>query len=639
MPDDNQSTATDDNQSIDQDAERVANEALEQSGGQDLGIPNFSDIEYATPSAYIDPDLPAYNPDGEQEEEQPEEEEEEDDVLSMTPEQIAEYLKQTHEVMAKVAEKIANSANILIATSSDPSLDELSTAITLARFLDRLGKHTIAIYSGEVPNALAFLDPSNYFENDVDVLQDFVVSLNKEKADHLHYKLEGEEVKVFITPYRERITEEDLSFSYCDYNVDLVLALNVNNGKDLDPALNDYGHIMKDATIINISTGNPGKFGEMEWNNKRASSVSEMVADLLCNASGDVKLEPIEATALLTGIVASTDRFAHANTFSTTMQIASRLIDFGASPETVAENITDDVDNQFFTFSDLRPKKDGDEEDLDNPSFSFKPTEEPKNKIDPDDPTTLAIKHGDEEEFSIDEDKSDKKIELDDEDNKIEKREEEAEPEEKRPETPNIPETHVDIQQPEPEKEPENSALLDELKATEASLSGVGAEANAIPEVAPAPEPAPSPEPIPNIPTSTPEPLAAAPAESPVIETPTPLSDFSSPNKYSQMLEEALAEPASGASASMDNALPPVNPAASVAPEVPASPEVTSMPDINYGQNSDQLLPPPPTPPVDINSPMPIPASPEPTPAPSPAPAPSTPATPPAPDAFTIPGV
>lgn len=620
MSDDGQNTQTDENQaldqSLDQNMEQAANEALENAAA----VPDLADVEYATPSAYIDPDLPAYNPDQPVEEE-PEEEKEEQDILEMTPEQIEEYLKNVHAVMSQVAEKIANSRNILIATSSDPSVDELSAAITLTRFLDRLGKHAIAIYSGEAPKALEFLNPAEYFENSADVLQDFVVSLSKEKADHLRYKLDGEEVKVLITPYRSRIVQDDLTFSYGDYNVDLVLSLNVNNGVDLDPALREYGTIMHDATVINITTGNPGKFGEIEWNNKRASSVSEMIADLLCNASGDVKLEPEEATALLTGIVASTDRFAHANTFSTTMQIASQLIDFGASPETVAENITDDVDNQFFSFSDLKPKKESEEgEDSEAVSFSFKPTEEVKSNIDPDDATALQIAHGDEEQVEP------KQVEP--EEKKEEKEPEEKPEESEEPKEEKKEESNPEAAEEKSEEKPEDPALLDELKATEASLSNGSAET----VETPAPEPvqlnAPSLDnPTPNIPA----PEISAP-ETPETPSPAPI-DFNS-NKYSQMLEDALNEPAAGAGAPMESSLPPVNPAATSAPEVTATPEVSGMPDINYGQNDGSLLPPPPTPPVDINQSMPLPSAPD----MGTTATPQTPASN-APDTFTIPGV
>ena len=412
MPDDNQSTtlATSDPSDtsvgqLDQAAEQAANEALEKSASgaeQDLSanIPALSDIEYATPSAYIDPDLPAYDPNATLEPEEPEEETKEEETLELTPEQIAEAIKASHAVMAKVAEKIAASRNILIALSSDPSVDELASAISLSLFLDRLGKHAIAIYSGTLPNALNFLNPDGIFEKTADVLQDFVIALNKDKADHLRYKLDGDFVKVLITPYKDRITSEDLEFSYGDYNVDLVLSLNVNNGLDLDPALREYGTIMHDAAVVNITTGNPGKFGEIEWSNRFASSVSEMIADLFCNASGDAKLNPEEATALLAGIVASTDRFARANTASATMQISSQLLDFGANPELVAENITDDVDNQFFSFSDLKAG-DSEEEKKDKEAdseISLESTEPTKEKSSQDDSTTLTISHDGEEE-------------------------------------------------------------------------------------------------------------------------------------------------------------------------------------------------------------------------------------------------
>lgn len=611
----------DDNQTtIDQSAEQAANEALENSNvANDLDA-----IEYATPSAYIDPDLPAYNPD-QPEEEEPEEEEVEEDILEMTPEQIEEYLKNVHAIMAKVAEKIANSRNILIATSSDPSVDELSAAITLARFLDRLGKHAIAIYSGEAPKALEFLNPAEYFEDNADVLQDFVVSLSKEKADHLRYKLDGEEVKVLITPYRSRIEEKDLTFSYGDYNVDLVLSLNVNNGVDLDPALKEYGTIMSDATVINITTGNPGKFGEIEWNNKRASSVSEMIADLLCNASGDVTLDADEATALLTGIVASTDRFAHANTFSTTMQIASQLIDFGASPETVAENITDDVDNQFFSFSDLKPKKEEEKEDGETVLFSFKPTEEVKGKVDPNDSTALQIAHGDEEQQQP---KNPEDEEEKEEEEKPEEPKEEEKPAAEKEEAP----AEAPAETPAETSTPEDSGLLDELKATEASLSGATSATVDTPAAAPVNLNAPSLD-NPTAPAIDTSNLTAPALDAPAAPAPSPLDDFSS-NKYSQMLEDALNEPAAGASAPMENNLPPVNPAVSSAPEVSATPEVSGMPEINYGQNDGSILPPPPTPPVDLNQSMPIPNIPDANaPAAPAAPAPSTP------DTFAIPGV
>ena len=254
-------------------------------------------------------------------------------------------------VMAEVADKIADSHNILIALSGDPSVDEMASAIGLATFLDRLGKRATVIYSGKTPDAIQFLEPDAIFEPDPDTLQDFVIALNKEKADHLRYKLDGDFVRIYITPYKTKITAEDLEFSYGDYNVDLVLALNVPNGTDLDSALREHGRIMHDATIINITAAKPGKFGEIEWSNTHASSVSEMLAELLMGVGGKVTVEPKEATAFLTGIVAATDRFSKPNTTPETMQTASRLMELGANQQLITENITDGLDNKFFSFS------------------------------------------------------------------------------------------------------------------------------------------------------------------------------------------------------------------------------------------------------------------------------------------------
>lgn len=249
--------------------------------------------------------------------------------------------------MIEVANKISEAKNVLVALSSDPSVDEMAAAIGLTIYLDRLGKRATAIYSGATPNALEFLEPEKAFEASADTLQDFVIALNKDKADHLRYKLDGDYVKIFITPYKARIDSRDLEFSYGDYNVDLVLALDVVNGADLDSALREHGRIMHDAAVVNITTGNPGKFGEIEWNDKGASSISEMIAKLLYSVGGENKIEKEDATAFLTGIVAATNRFSNAKTTPDTMQIASRLMESGANQQLVSKNITPDVDNEL----------------------------------------------------------------------------------------------------------------------------------------------------------------------------------------------------------------------------------------------------------------------------------------------------
>ena len=246
----------------------------------------------------------------------------------------------SNDIIQNIIAQIEATNSILVALSKNPSVDEMTAAIALTMMLDRGGKHATAIYSGKTPNALEFLEPEKTFESNTNSLQDFIIALNKDKADHLRYKLEGDYVKVYITPYRTVLGEEDLEFSHGDYNVDLVIALDVPTAEDLDAALAEYGRIMHDATAINITTGVPGKFAEMEWSSPAESSVSEMVADLLFlmkEQLGEVDKEI--ATTLLTGIVAATDRFSNEKTTPKTMALASKLMSLGADQQLVSKNI------------------------------------------------------------------------------------------------------------------------------------------------------------------------------------------------------------------------------------------------------------------------------------------------------------
>lgn len=258
----------------------------------------------------------------------------------------------------KIVDKIKSSENILVALSRDPSVDEMAAAIGLTLFLDSLQKHTTAIYSGATPDALQFLQPEGTFETNTDSLQDFIIALNKEKADHLRYKLDGDFVKVYITPYKSNITEEDLEFSHGDFNVNLVLALGVPSAADLDSALAEHGRIMHDATTVDITIDAPGKFAEIEWSDPGASSVSEMVTKLIFAMQGeDVVLDKETATALLTGIVAATGRFSNDRTNSDTMQLASKLMSMGADQQLISAHVMDN-DSGAYSAGAAAPRTD-----------------------------------------------------------------------------------------------------------------------------------------------------------------------------------------------------------------------------------------------------------------------------------------
>ncbi|MDB5175842.1 MAG: hypothetical protein JWM81_700 [Candidatus Saccharibacteria bacterium] len=242
----------------------------------------------------------------------------------------------------QIVEKLHSAANILVTVSRDPSVDQLAACIGLTLALNKMGKHATAVFSGAIPSTLEFLQPTDTIEKNTDSLRDFIIALDKSKADKLRYKVEDEMVRIFITPYRTSITSDDLVFSQGDFNVDAVVALGVAEQKDFDEAIMSHGRILHDATVISITTSDHSELGSINWAVPQASSLSELVADLSDTLDTSL-LDGQIATALLTGIVAETARFSNEKTTPRTMSVSAELMAAGANQQLVASKLDEPV--------------------------------------------------------------------------------------------------------------------------------------------------------------------------------------------------------------------------------------------------------------------------------------------------------
>jgi hypothetical protein len=242
-------------------------------------------------------------------------------------------------VKQQVVERIKQSTNILITVGVNPSVDALSALLALTLLVNKLDKHGAAVFSGVVPPAINFLEPDKTFEHNVDSLRDFIIALDKEKADRLRYKVEDDVVRIFITPYKTTITEKDLQFSQGDFNVDLIIALGVEKREELDQAIVAHGRILHDATVITINTADQkSSLGSIDWHEAKASSLSEMLASIADVIKPGILDQQI-STALLTGVVAATERFSNKNTTPQVMTVAAQLMAAGANQQLIASNL------------------------------------------------------------------------------------------------------------------------------------------------------------------------------------------------------------------------------------------------------------------------------------------------------------
>ncbi len=280
------------------------------------------------------------------------------------------------EAKTNLAERLKSANNVLVTVSRNPSVDQLSALLGLSLFLNKEGKHCAAVFSGQIPSTLEFLKPETTIQKNTDSLRDFIIALDKSKADKLRYKVEDNVVRIFITPYKSSIGQDDLEFSQGDFNVDVVVALGVVEQTDLDEAITAHGRILHDATVASINVGSTSSLGSINWNDPAASSLSELITELVQIINPESLDEQI-STALLTGIVATTERFSNDKTTSKTMSISALLMAAGANQQLVANKL----EEGHHPSPIKRIKKD------EQPSSEPTPTEKPPE------PGTLEIAH------------------------------------------------------------------------------------------------------------------------------------------------------------------------------------------------------------------------------------------------------
>lgn len=241
---------------------------------------------------------------------------------------------------SQVVERLKEAQNVLVTVSANPSVDQLSAAIGFTLLMNKLGKHATAVFSGHVPSTLEFLKPEETLEQNTDSLRDFIISLDKAKADKLRYKVEDEFVKIYITPYRTSLSDADLNFSQGDFNVDAVVALGVDQREHVDQAILEHGRILHDATVIGVMAGqDQTEVGSINWQDPSASSLCEMLVSISESFQSGL-LDNQMATAFLTGIVAETDRFSNEKTSPKVMTMSAQLMAAGANQQLIATQLT-----------------------------------------------------------------------------------------------------------------------------------------------------------------------------------------------------------------------------------------------------------------------------------------------------------
>ncbi|MBP6880435.1 hypothetical protein KBC31_02270 [Candidatus Saccharibacteria bacterium] len=245
--------------------------------------------------------------------------------------------------------------SVLVTATNNPDIDQLSAAFGMSQILNEMEKHVTTLISRPIPEELEFLKGELEVTDNVDNLRDFVISLDKRLADHLHYKVVDEEVRVYITPYRTSIGAKDIRFGQGGFNVDAVIILGATELDQLEDVISDDAGVINTAPVTILTKGDiPSVIRGDNWHNPSISSLSEMVANFALKVPDQTVLTQTSSQALLTGLITATKHFSNDKTTPQVMNIAAQMMSYGANQQTIVSRL-----GSANSIEELAPKKDG----------------------------------------------------------------------------------------------------------------------------------------------------------------------------------------------------------------------------------------------------------------------------------------
>ena len=240
---------------------------------------------------------------------------------------------------------IENSQRILLIAHAKMDGDTLSAAIAMHLLLQKMGKDTLVACADPVPEEYAFLPNTNVVQQEVNSEKDFVISVDcsRVKARRLRWRVEGNTLKIFISPSHEgHFSRNDVSF--CENgDFDLIISLDAADKKQLGRIFEDNTELFARVPLIVFDhhASNPG-FGTVNIINPKAASTTEVLFDFLPVLFGKnwkKRLTPDIATLLLTGIITDTGSFQNANTTPKSLEVSADLVELGARQQEIIRNI------------------------------------------------------------------------------------------------------------------------------------------------------------------------------------------------------------------------------------------------------------------------------------------------------------
>lgn len=242
----------------------------------------------------------------------------------------------------QINEVIEKAKSILITFPKDFTPDAVASSLALYLILKKKDKLVDIVCDGFVlPKNLAFLPKSKLIKSKLSSLQKFVISVdNKENnIEDFSYNLEGEKLKIYITPKSGSINEENFQAENSGYKYDLIIVLDSADLASLGDIYKNNTEFFYDTTILNMDHDPENEhFGQINLTNMNSVATAGVLFRLI-NTLDINMLDDDIATCMLTGLISKTRSFKTSNVTPATLKLASVLLEANADREKIIKNL------------------------------------------------------------------------------------------------------------------------------------------------------------------------------------------------------------------------------------------------------------------------------------------------------------
>lgn len=235
--------------------------------------------------------------------------------------------------LIEVVQKGVNGA-ILLPSNASPDSVASGTALYLA--LHKMGKNVNLVCNSKINLNLTAIDKiqSQIINSGDNLVISFPYS--EGSIDKVDYNIQGENFNLIVTPRSgfPKLNSNQVKFSYTGGNLDFIIVIDSPTLNSLGSIYSDNEKLFQGREIINIDRHLTNSFyGTVNYVNKAASSISEMVLKLLQQLG--VEMDRDMATNLYAGIAASTNNFTSYSVTADTFENVASLLRLGAAKKTL----------------------------------------------------------------------------------------------------------------------------------------------------------------------------------------------------------------------------------------------------------------------------------------------------------------